>query len=58
MVKRKVKKKGFVFPRGVDPRQFGKTLKARQKQTLMKVIQSQASPSEKERARQMLAKLK
>jgi len=61
MVKRKKKKKskrGFVFPKGVDPMKFGRGLKARQKQTLMKVLDSQASPSTKARARLMLEKLK
>ncbi len=64
MVKRKktkkkpIKKKGFIFPQAIDPKQFGKVLKARQKQTLMRVIESQASPTAKARARLMLEKLK
>ena len=61
MVRKKNKKKvkkGFVFPQSIDPIQFGKSLKARQKRTLMRVIESQASLVTKERAKQMLVKLK
>lgn len=54
--KLKRRKTGIII-KSVDPIKFGMGLRAKQKQTLMKIIESQASVSSKERAKQMLAKL-
>jgi len=56
--KKKPKKISFPIPKGIDIKLAGKVLRERQKRTLMRVIESQASPSAKARARLMLTKLK
>lgn len=54
---KKIKKISFTVPEGIDLNKARMVLKARQKRTLIRVIESEASPSSKARARLMLVKL-